>query len=447
MNLAGKTQRKNTTMLDSDDDSNSISSSSTMRSDRLSVSGPEEVELNKDSLLDEAVDALYEKRGSTREKALASIIEAFNSNLQHQFVEKKFATLLHQCLNSIKKGSSKEISLASHVIGLLALTVGPGDNAREILEESVTPISQASKSGSESSKIASLLECLAIITFVGGIDPEEMEKSMQIMWQFVHPKLGSNVVTVKPSAVVITAVVSAWSFLLTTMDGWRLSPKLWLESIAYLSTLLDKDDRSVRIAAGEALAVIFEMGSLEKFAAEAKGPNNGSISEGNKSKEGFSHIQGLRGKILNQVRDLSVEAGGKGSAKKDLNNQRNLFKDVLELLEDGYCPETSLKIGGDSLQTSTWSQLIQLNFLKHFLGGGFTKHMQENEFLQDVFGFTPKRRNLVGSEHISNSQKRMYKSPNSVISKARTQILNKQRMQSKDRNFGHFAVNVGEEDS
>ncbi|XWS25524.1 hypothetical protein CRYUN_Cryun27aG0075300 [Craigia yunnanensis] len=330
---------------------------------------------------------------------------------------------------------------------MLALTVGPGDNAREILEESITPLSQGFKSGSKSSKIASLLECLAIISFVGGNDPEETEKSMQIMWQLVHPKLGSNVITVKPSAAVITAVVSAWSFLLTTMDGRRLSPKLWQESITYLSSLLDKDDRSVRIAAGEALAVIFEMGSLEKFVAEAKGSNDGSVSEGNKSKGGFSHIQGLKGKILNQVRDLSVEAGGKGSAKKDLNNQRNLFKDILEFLEDGYCPETSMKIGGDSLQTSTWSQLIQLSFLRRFLSGDFTKHMQENEFLQEVFGFSPKRRNLLGSEHISNSEKRMYKSPNSVLNKARTQLLNKQRILSEGRNVGHFAVNVGDEDS
>ncbi|XVE95024.1 hypothetical protein REPUB_Repub02eG0060400 [Reevesia pubescens] len=439
-----KTQRKNAPMLDSDDDNSSVNSSSTMRSDP--VSGNEEIEFTKDSLLDEAVDALYEKRGSTREKALAVIIEAFNSDLQHQFVEKKFATLLHQCLNSIKKGSSDEISLASHTIGLLAITVGPGDNAREILEESMVPLSQAFKSGSESSKIASLLECLAVITFVGGNDPEETEKAMQIMWQLVHPKLGSNVITVKPSAAVITAVVSAWLFLLTTMDGCGLSPKLWQESITYLSSLLDKDNRSVRIAAGEALAVIFEMGSFEKFAAEAKGSSDSSVS-GHKSKEGFSHIQGLKGKILNQVRDLSVEAGGKGSAKKDLNNQRNLFKDVLEFLEDGYSPETSTKIGGDSLQTSRWSQMIQLNFLRRFLGGGFTKHMQENEFLQDVFGFTPKRRNLIGSEHISNSEKRMYKSPNSVLKKARTQLLNKQRMLSEGRNIGHFAVNVGEEES
>ena len=59
----------------------------------------------------------------------------------------------------------------------------------------------------------------------------------------------------------------------------------------------------------------------------------GSVSEGNKSKEGFSHIQGLKRNFLNQIRYLSVESGGKGSVKKDLNNQRNLFKDVLEFLE------------------------------------------------------------------------------------------------------------------
>lgn len=33
-------------------------------------------------------------RGSTREKALASIIEAFSSSLQHEFVEKKYSPFL-----------------------------------------------------------------------------------------------------------------------------------------------------------------------------------------------------------------------------------------------------------------------------------------------------------------------------------------------------------------
>lgn len=75
------------------------------------------------------------------------------------------------------------------------------------------------------------------------------------------------------------------------------------------------------------MALIFQkIDSSNNFFVESKGPTDGS-------REGLTHIQGLRAKILNQVRNLSVEAGGKGSAKKDLNNQRNLFRDVLEFLE------------------------------------------------------------------------------------------------------------------
>lgn len=436
-----RNQRKNAAMLDSDD-TDSLSSSSTTRSDQMLGNGGEDVQIDKESVLDQSLDALYEKRGSTREKALVTIIEAFNSSLPHEFVEKKFATMLHQCLNSVKKGSAKEVALASHAIGLLALTAGSGKKAQEILEESVVPISEALKSRSESSKIASLLDCLAVITFVGGNEPEETDKCMQIMWQVVHPKLGPNVVATKPSPQVITSMVSAWSFLLTTMDGWTLDPKSWQGSISYFSTLLEKDDRSIRIAAGEALALIFEIGNLEKFSSKYSSDN--SIQEGNNARD-ITHIQGLRAKILNQVRILSAEAGGKGLTKKDLNNQRNTFRDILEFLEDGYSPETSLKIGGDSLTTTTWCQLIQLNFLKRFLRGGFIKHMQENEFLHDVFDFTPKKKLFSGGDRVSGTEKRMYKSPNSALNKARTQYLNKQRMLSQDKNAGHYASGFNEE--
>lgn len=48
-------------MMDSDDDS-SVSSSSTVRSDLMSVSGTEEVHVDQDTLLDKALDALDEKR-------------------------------------------------------------------------------------------------------------------------------------------------------------------------------------------------------------------------------------------------------------------------------------------------------------------------------------------------------------------------------------------------
>ncbi|PIA44183.1 hypothetical protein AQUCO_01700062v1 [Aquilegia coerulea] len=433
-------QRKNVALFDSDDEG-SVSSSSTAMSE-LTVT-PETEELYAgDKGLDQCLDALFEKRGSTREKALSLLIDGFANKLQHQFVENKCITLLNQCHNSIKRGSSKEINLASRVIGMLAITVGYEDTAaHEVLEESIVPFSQALKSGSDSLKISSILDCLAVITFVGGSDTEATERSMQIIWQFVNPKLGSNVVASKPNTTILTAAISAWTFLLTTMDGCNLNSKTWQESISYLSNLLDKDDRMLRIAAGEALAVIFEVGNLEKILDEAKGSSDSSM------REKVIHLQGLKGKILNQVRNLSAEAGGKGLAKKDLNSQKNLFREILEFLEDGYGPETTIKIGADVLSIATWSQLIQVNFLKRFLGGGFVKHMQENIFLQDVFDFTPKKKNIANSDlYLSGTEKRMFKSPNSALNKARTQSLNKKRMMSQGRNTGHYSVSAGDED-
>ncbi|KAL3634134.1 hypothetical protein CASFOL_021188 [Castilleja foliolosa] len=423
--------KKSAAMLDSDDE-DSMSSSSSMRVDNVVEPGTEEVLVDKDNLLDECVDALFEKRGSTREKALASIIEAFNNSLQHEFVEKKFATLLHRCLNSIKKGSAKEVSLASHATGLLTLTSGPGEKALEVFEESVSSVSEALRIKPETSKISSLLECLAVVTFVGGEEPEQTEKSMQIMWQVAHPKLGPNVAVAKPSPAVITMVVSAWSFLLTTIGGRDLNSKSWQGAISYLSTLLEKDDRQLRIAAGEALALIFETGSLEKFCeGETKVSTNDEENNSRKS----MYINGLKDKVLNQVRGLSSEAGGKGTAKKDLNSQRNTFRDILEFIEDGYTPETSTKIGGDVLKTSTWAELIQLNFLKHFLGGGFVKHMQDNQFLHEVFGLVLNKKPISGGLSVAAKK---------TVNKARTQLLNKQRMLSQDKNAGHFAVGFAE---
>ena len=57
----GKSQRKNAAMLDSDDEG-SVSSSSSARTDKMSVSGTEEVRVDQDTLLEQALDALDEKR-------------------------------------------------------------------------------------------------------------------------------------------------------------------------------------------------------------------------------------------------------------------------------------------------------------------------------------------------------------------------------------------------
>lgn len=49
-------------MLDSDDTDSMTSSTSSMRLDNMTENGFDEVQVDKDTLLDQCLDALYEKR-------------------------------------------------------------------------------------------------------------------------------------------------------------------------------------------------------------------------------------------------------------------------------------------------------------------------------------------------------------------------------------------------
>lgn len=405
-----KSQRKSSKYFDSDDDTLSTSSTGGL-SDLSLVQEIEEVE-SEDSLLDGYLDSMYEKRGSTRESGLKGLINALTSNVQLDFAENNYETLLDLFVKSMKRGFP-EVSLAANALGLLAVTVGAGVIAHKVLEDSISQFSRVSKLGSDANNHVMVLQALAIITFVGGNDFEETEKSMELLWNQV---LGTS----KPEPAVTEAAISAWTFLLTTLPSKRISAQFSEKYLRVLSSLLDMDSRAVRISAGEAIAFIFEtINSRDQNGDDHL--NSNCLDEENSN----SLVYKLQMRVCEQMKALSIEAGGKGSSKKDLINQRSSFRDFLASIEDGEEPETTLKLqNGYILNISTWTRTIQMNFIRSFLGGGFQKHMQANSLLHEVFDFTPIQEK---QQTLSAKEKRMFKSPNSVVSKARTQQLNKRR--------------------
>lgn len=411
-------------LLDSSD-ADSVSSSSTALSD-LSISYATEHVNSQEFVLDKYIDDLYEKRGSTREAALVKLVDAFESFMLHGLVENKYATLLSQFNNSVKKGSTKEVFLASRAIGLLAITLGAGSSSHEIMEESHPQLCRVLQAWSDSAKMISALDCLAVITFVGATDLAETELSLKAMWDVIHPKSGSNVGTVrKPKPPVLAAAISAWTFLLTTIGSWRINPNSWKEPIAFLSTLLEAEDRAVRMAAGEALALCFELNLLDVSSCEDGDANTGGTG-GSKNKL-FLDMQALKAKISGLASNLSAEAGGKGADKKNLTDQKDLFQRILDFVKYGECPEESIKIAGkrDVLRVSSWSELIQLNFLKRFLGKGFLKHVKENGLLQDIFDIK-----VDTTETLSSTDKKIFRSEEE---KERALKLNKERRLAQAR--------------
>ncbi|KAL8208190.1 hypothetical protein R6Q57_007602 [Mikania cordata] len=341
--------------------------------------------------LNHILEQLYEKRGSTRESALSSIIQKSCLGCQYQFCERNFSELLYQCLKSFKRGSTKENCLAVEALGLLAITIGCGENGHELYKESAPVLSEALKTESQSKKLKLILDSLAVITFVGGNELDETERSMQNIWDFMHSRADS-----KACWIIIesqNAAVFAWSFLLSTMDSWSISYKHWKGAIPFFKNLLELDHEPILIGARQALALILELGCLEKFEGDT-------------------------------------------STTEEIN--------VKNILKDGRVPEISVKIGKQILKVDTLPQQIQLNFLKRLLGSGFVVHMKENELLHDVFKFKPKKQRLGKELYVAerdmaamklfvpdvrreDSFQRIHKSQNSIFVKARTQIRNKNR--------------------
>ncbi|ONI19381.1 hypothetical protein PRUPE_3G276000 [Prunus persica] len=369
------------------------------------------------------LEGLYERRGSDREEALASIIGVLNSRLEHDFLENNFASFLYRGLNSFKKGSSKEKQLSLHLVGLLAMIVGYEDKVSEVYRELLPVLSKAPKSGTTAVKV---LDCLGIVAFFGATNSEDIQNAMQIIWKFIHADQ-SDANEEKHSAAVLVAAINAWLFLLTSVEGWRLRHNNWNGAIDYFSTLLLKhDDKLVRVAASEALALIFETGSLEKFWGEGK-------------ERSYSHMQQL-------LRESIVA---------------NDIREVVKYFGNFQCPGTSLTVNGKDLKLSSWYQKIQLQFLKGFLAEGFELQVKENEKLQNLFEFNPHRIINSGRElYVSTTDKisvsfflpeerdpeKLTKEDrkkqkiwrNSVLKKAQTQLMTKHRRLSEEMNRSDY---------
>ncbi|KAK8695708.1 hypothetical protein V6N13_000859 [Hibiscus sabdariffa] len=322
---------------------------------------------------------LDKKRASVREEALSGIVKVLvRQTGVHvvDFVENNFVTLVHYCFWCIRKSRvAKEMENAVYTIGLVAMITECVDTSHEVYLDVFSAVSNGLKSKVDIGKV---LECLAIVTFFGAENSDETEKAMQLMWSFILSEPGSTMKK-KHSPAVLPAAISAWTFLLTTLDGWRLSYKIWQGATSCFSNLLNNEDKSVCAAAHDALALISESNCVEKFSTEA-----------------------------DDSKKLPVTI---------TYNQK--------------CQTHCETINGQKLKLSSWSQIIQMNYLRQFLGeDGFVNHMmvQVRYFHRPVP--IQQDSSLLPSMSSENKQivKRMTKSGNSSLSKARTMLLKKKRM-------------------
>ncbi|QHO60153.1 hypothetical protein S83_010569 [Arachis hypogaea] len=325
---------------------------------------------------------LEHKKASFREEGLAAFIKIFNEGNQDSILEKCFVTYLYQVLNCLKKGLTKEKQLASQALGLMAITAFETDNAEEIYVYTislVTELVQTPNKSLEPCGFIALIECLTIVTSFCASNSKQIQEVMQVIWEYICPKSKLAALKNQAYAANLSKLIYAWLFLLTKVDSWEIIYGHWQGAICQFLSLLKED--ATCVVAGEALALIFDCDKIDKFFVKTEE----LLLE---SYDGLRKY--IKDIILKQLESTSLEAKTALPLKQMFNNAARAYWDVLMYFKEDKCPKYYERFDGQKLILSSWSSIIQLKFLKNFLGEeNFSNYMLGNKVIQQLFTFIP----------------------------------------------------------
>ncbi|KAI0243911.1 Interferon- developmental regulator 2 [Massospora cicadina] len=237
----------------SDDNDASSIASDLSEATYLSLDSDEEAimehykdESGSEAALITAVELLAESRATTREDALEMLIRLLRYNYLLDEVESRRETLFKHIKRCLAKGlSNKEKVLAAKAMSLLAITLDPED---EEIDSDKTEVR------------AAYLYSLAMICFVSGVDKHDL---ISLSHQYIDLLDEEDT---PPS--VLEAVLCSLGLLISGLKMRGESEevrRLFIKCIDVHFDLLDYPEASVRIAAGENVAVCYEIMASAKL--------------------------------------------------------------------------------------------------------------------------------------------------------------------------------------
>lgn len=363
--------------------------------------------------LKEYVDCLTDKSAKTRQGALESLRLALASRLLPDFLLERRLTLADALEKCLKKGKGEEQALAAAVLGLLCVQLGPGPKGEELFH-SLQPL-LVSVLGDSTASPAARLHCasaLGLGCYVAAADVQDLVSCLNYLESVFSRACavgGSAAPTVPASQHgLLCAALQAWALLLTICPSAHVSHILHRQ-LPRLPQLLSSESVNLRIAAGETIALLFELArDLE---------------------EDFTYED--MEALCSALRTLATDSN-KYRAKADRRRQRSTFRAVLHFVEGGECEEESVRFGLEVLYVDSWARRRTYAAFKDVLGSGMHHHLQNNELLRDIFGLGPVLvldAAALKACKISRFEKHLY---NAAAFKARTKARSRVRDKRAD---------------
>lgn len=222
-------------------------------------------------------------------------------------------------------------------------------------------------------------------TYIFSADEYDIQDQMSFLLSIVESD--GHVATAPDSEEVVSAALEAWSFLCTYLEDAQEVTEDAMES---LEEQLDSSSVSVNVAAGEAIALLFEKSYTPAEADEVRDRHLAGVQM-------VQRYQPTRNtdKLKSTLSELS--SGSKKHLKReDRKTQRGAFVDILNSVENplagprfreslqtksgsGRTNKSWLRGGeGGMLRLDKWWKLLRVQFSRRVLEGGFNVHWMEN---------------------------------------------------------------------
>lgn len=324
--------------------------------------------------LKETIDGLTQKSAKGRTICFNSVEKIFATKYIPDFVEDRKMTISDSVERGLKKGRADEQSTAARLSTLLCVQLGVFESAETICRDlKSTLIFIANDHTASANARAECCWALGMNQFLSGNDATDTMEIAQLLSSiFAGSYLKGNGAIANVStdmAALHVAAISSWTLLLTVMtsaDIYNLftsdKTNSYMPSLNRLCELLESPHLDVRLTAGEALAVIFELG--RDFSCD------------------YEQVWALD--LVEVLRDLATDSN-KYRAKKDRKQQRANFRDILRYIEEDIVPEMHVRFGQEVLYLEGWCARTQYNACCRLLGPGINIHLAENQLVREIF--------------------------------------------------------------
>ncbi|XP_076851280.1 interferon-related developmental regulator 1 [Brachyhypopomus gauderio] len=316
------------------------------------------------------IDCTVDKSAKTRQGALDGLKTAMATKILYEFILERRMTITDSIERCLKKGKGEEQRAAASLACLLCIQLGSGIESEEVFK-TLKPIFKTILNDGTAS-IQARQACatsLGLCTLVAEDDILDVYSTMEsfesLFTRSYVREDGSRPSVSPPTTQLHTNALLSWALLLTICDSSCITAVI-RKHLAKLPRLLESEDVNMRIAAGETIALLFEL------ARDVDPDTDGEDWE----------------VLCAKLGALATDCN-KHRTKNDKRKQRSVFRDVLKAVEGGDFQAETIRFGTERMIIDSWSRKRTYDAFREFVGSGMNYHLQANEFIRDVFGLGP----------------------------------------------------------